>query len=222
MRAFAIKSSLLNPEMSIFHYLMFHGQPTAKRSLQRERNPRLGDDLSRPLYLERNGHLIPQVFEPLGSLVVSEEVKSRLIGITNITFLQVVFHKIVDFPSYSFGDFSFEKNSAYKNVIGRARLDRFLDRLPDVPAMHEGLGNYYELIVPRLGDLVHGYTSLRRITCRLPFAAAIQEIKLSLSTKLLKDYPIIWDAYYVFNEDAFERISPHLDRNYFGVAELKI
>ncbi len=221
MKAYAIKHSLHSPRLCFFHYLMFHGREVAQAPYCRPVSPILGDDLSKPLYLIHNTR-IPHAFVPSAiNLVVSEEAKNALAGIPRIAFIPVCFHKIVDFPVYPAGDFSFRETVEFKRVLDGADIEHFLDRLPDIPALHNNVGCYYELVVTRLSDVSSQYDSVRPIICEMPMAAT-RKAELLLSSQLLRDYPVVWDSYTVFNADAFERISPFLDRDYFGIVELEV
>ena len=219
MIAYVVGKSLHAPAMDFFHYLMFHGQEVEEEPYCRAKGSFLGDDYSKQPYLVRNANEVPQVFEP-HLLVVSEEVMNRLRDMPHVAFNPVCFHKVVDFPVYRPGDFSFKQDEEFQKVLAGGKIEEFLDRLPDVPAIHGSLGRYYELVVARLRDLAPRY-SVRPIKCVMPMAVGWQE-EFLLSAELLNDYPIVWSGWTVFNAEAFARISPFLDRDYFEVAEIEV
>jgi hypothetical protein len=109
----------------------------------------------------------------------------------------------------------------YQSIIAGTTVEHFLRALPDVPALQGKLGQYYELISPRLSDIVKKYPSAKKIVCTMEYASHRRE-KLKLSKELLRDYPIVWSSHTVFSEEAFALISPYLDRDYFDIAELSV
>lgn len=221
MKAYATRKLLHKPEIDFFHYLMFHGKEIDEEPFGRKAGPCLGDEVFEQANLVRNVQQIPHVFEPGCHFVVSEEVKDRLCNISHVAFLPVCFHKVVDFPTWRPGDFSFEQNPEFQRVLKNAKIEELLHRLPDVPSLHGTLGRYYELVVARLSDIAPRYGSVQTFDCVIPMAVGWRQ-ELQLSQDLLRDYPIVWSGHTVFNEQAFELISPYLDRDYFGVVELSV
>lgn len=215
MKAYAIGKTLHVDRISHFHFKLFHGDETVET-----RRNRLNDSV--PLRLIRNARNVPPVFEPSAYLVVAERVKHLLESLPHVGFLTVFFDKVLDFPVYPPGKSLFEDNPDFRKLVDEVGYDDFLDGLPDVPELHCSLGTYYELLVPRLSDLSPRYGSCKEIVCRMPRASGTQEEVLTLSHDLLVDYPIAWWSYYVFNGEAFGRISAFLDRDYFEVVELEV
>ena len=105
--------------------------------------------------------------------------------------------------------------------MGDANIEKFLYLLPDLPELHGSLPCYYELILPRLSDVAVYYPSLKTVICEMEKASSRRE-ELTLSTKLLRDYPMVWWSYCVFSEAVFGRIAPHLNTDYFEIAELTV
>ncbi|MCE9532018.1 MAG: hypothetical protein K8T89_12965 [Planctomycetes bacterium] len=222
MKTFAVQFLMSSPRLNEIHLLLFHGKIIDDERHYRD-TPVFGGGPIKSLFLIHNGRQIPDVFQPVGSpfLIVSEKVKESLGGFSYITFQSVHFNKLVDFPVYPPGDFAFPKDKEFRKLVRTIGDEHFLEQLPDVPALHDKVGRYYELVPTRLSDVSSRYRSARPIVYKLP-GAPIWKEELLLSADLVRDFPIVWWTYTVFNEEAFARISPYLDRDYFGIAEIDL
>ncbi|WP_165236138.1 hypothetical protein, partial [Aquisphaera insulae] len=116
----------------------------------------LGDDLSMPLRVKRSGRSVPDIFKPGISLVVSEVVRQKLLEVRHIEFQKVEFSKLIDMP-YKAGDMAFYESEAFLADPVGMDPENLLDRLPNVPSMHSHVGNFYEVIVPRLSEVSGGF-----------------------------------------------------------------
>jgi hypothetical protein len=202
--------------IKVFHYCMFHG----------EANPRIGhrfsSKVSTPLQLSRSGVGVPNFFSPSAViLVVAEEVKGKLESLPNIEFAEVEFAKLVDVP-YQAGDFSYYRTSKFLADPIANDPEALIARLPDVPALHSNVGSYFEVIVPRLCDIVTKYPSLNTVEYRLRMAAVPEQVEICLSEALLKDHPVVWENDYVFSEEAFNIVDQYIDRDYYEIVTVNM
>lgn len=191
---------------------LFHG--IAKRCglnhplPKKEMNPSIHGGVREPLEIIRSGCCAPDVFMPVPWLVVSERVKQSLIDIPNIEFLEVRFRRVVRW------DYSVERDQArLKSQI--ADPDHILESLPDEPELYGQYGNYYELLTARIDCVLDRYDP----PTLTALAMNKYKHKSLLSSQMLRDYPIIWELGHFFNENAYQRISPFIDTDYFDVKE---
>jgi hypothetical protein len=220
MKAYAIGSILHADRISHVHYRLFHGEETVDTRWSRFKDPSLVG--TAPLCLIRNARNVPLVFAPSAGLVICENAKKSLETFPHVRLFPVRFAKVVDFPVPAPGDFSFEDTPQFKRLVAEVGYEDFLDGLADVPELHQSLGLYYELLVPRLCDVAARYSSYKHVVCEMPTAAGSQKQILTLSPEILTDYPITQWGYDVFNEEAFARIKAYLDWDYFEVVELEV
>src|SRR6266404_7430553 len=160
MRFFAvhkISSFLRTPDIESFHYEMFHGI-SARGGVEypRHKEYKLGDALEIPLSLIKNVFRISEIFCPNTNWVVSSRVQADLRGLPNIAFSKVKFSKIVEYPYYP-GDYSFKQDKAYLACRTSTRSEDFLKGLP---TSNLKIGEYHELISPRLKDVQREFTDL--------------------------------------------------------------
>ena len=94
--------------------------------------------------------------------------------------------------------------------------------LPDQPRLHETIGPYYEVLVARLIDLVPRYEGWRELSFRIGTAPNDCLMETPISTAVFRDYAIAWGDCDFLREDAYERVKPFLDRNFFDVARVTL
>jgi hypothetical protein len=179
----------------------------------------LGDDLSQPLRLIRTGRIVPHVFSPSVTLVVSADVREKLETLPHIDFLPVVFEKLVDYQ-FRAGDFSYFDLPAFRRNPAEANPETLLQRLPDIPELHSQIGSYYEVVVPRLGDIADNYTNLKHFSVKLEHC--IGKVECDLSAEIIYAYPIVWRYANIFSEEAFALVSPFIDWDYFSTATIEL
>jgi hypothetical protein len=215
VKAFVIAKFTYSKRINVFHYDMFHGLCNSQGSHLR------GDDLSQPLLLSRNGTRIPDVFQPGITLVLSARAKAALEGLPNVAFLPVEFVKLVDYP-YQAGDFSYYEIPAFQLDPAKANPETLIHRLVDQPEMHERTSPHYELVIPKLRDVVDQFAMERKIQCELKMTPVHGKLQLRLSGQLLQRYPIVWQYHNILSEEAFSRLDPFIDWDYFEKAELDV
>ncbi|MFL5244405.1 MAG: hypothetical protein ACJ8FY_20080 [Gemmataceae bacterium] len=223
MKAYLIDKFISSDRINVFHYCMFHGEQEAHSGVYKN-NPshNLGEDLSDLLCLSRNGRIIPDVFMPGTSFVVSNVVKEKLAGLPNAIFLDVVFKKLIDFY-YKAGDFSYYDTPQFQQSPRRADPEKLIKKLPDVPSLHKQIGAYYELVVAHLDDVVSKYNDAIQVDFNIVDLGDIKQVSMNISKRILVEYAILRTYHGVLlNEIAFEKVSSFMDWDYFSKVEIKI
>lgn len=207
-------SKFTSSTVTSFHYHMFHGRvlPTDyERYIQ-------GQDLRRPLRLERNGWYMPDVFLPTTELVVSERVRSSLAHIQHARFDRVEFTKLVNQP-FRLGDDSHYTPSKYEGSVIPDPQTLF-DRLPDVSLIHSQIPPYYEMGVPRLNDVKSRYDELVSVSFRPK--QSVRSVEISISRELIEAYKVVWCRHHLFDEETYRSISSYIDWDYFEATEFEV
>ena len=212
MKVVAIDPILSHDDkLDYFHHVMFHGEIIPAQ--------RPGG----PLRMIRSGWRIPDVMAPTGCWIVSEEVRRKLEGVPGLTFEEIRFAKLVERP-WELGRFD------HYNARGRFQDPvKFLQRAPDVPALHKGVGPYYVLSVPSVEDLAPRYPPTPPIPIDLDEYVSEKVGLLSaapdpvvLSVPLLKDNPLVEQDYVFMTEGVYALLRPHLDKDFFALAKLEL
>ena len=205
---------------NIFHYKMFHGIAELKGDPNATCHF-VGDDLSIDLLVRRNGLVVPPIFQPGLSIIVSNRVKSSLSGLANIIFVPVVFHKLVNYP-FAIGDFSYFDQADYLQDPVQFDPETLIDRLPDVPALHARVDSYYEIVVPIDNRIASQYSDLQTVQVPQGSPSSDQWEDALLSEAMFSDYPIIWAWELLFTDRAFAIIEPFLDWNFYYHSVLQL
>ena len=209
--------------IAMYHYFMFHG--FASREGEDEIDApvaHLENDVRSPLEIVRTGRIVPDVFAPSVNPVVSEKVRERLKGWPRVEFVPVVFTRLFD-AHFAAGDFSFyDKKHGY---YARDEL-KFIERLPDILSFHETIGNYYELLVPRVSTVMSEFSgdSMRTIRIDETFEGAFgrEKVEFSVSEEMLHACPLLRQWVFITTPQTFEILKPFLDLDYYTVVEKEI
>jgi hypothetical protein len=219
LNLFSINKEILPRRIHAFHASMFHGVSDVLLSTNRYSHF-AGDNLMEPLRIRRTGINIPDVFVPSNSLVVSRRVRDTLGDLPNVDYLRVEFTQLIDIE-YQAGDFDYPSLLLKRyNIKDVTDTDCLYDRLPDVPRLYTGLGDYYETVTPRLSDIRLRYDGLRTVRCR-PSSTA-DEVELTLSERLCDENPMLWHFYSFITERVYERLERFIDHDYFETSVLSI
>ncbi|MBL8798173.1 MAG: hypothetical protein JNM56_30025 [Planctomycetia bacterium] len=219
MLAYIVDKFVSSERINVFHYHMFHGKTVPIKSGDISHSHHAGDDLSQPVRIVRNGWRIPDISSPSVSLVVSGRGKEALGGVPHVSFLPIIFEKLVDYP-YHAGDFSYYDTPQFKANPAKANPATLLERLSDSRELHRKTEPFYEMIVPKLNDVSSGYPDLQEYTVELPHCMDPVELKASMA--VIRDHPIVWWSATVFHESVFKRIEPYFDWDYFSKATLEL
>jgi hypothetical protein len=205
--------------INVFHYHMFHGKTIPIESGETSYSHLMGDDLSQPVRIIRNGWRIPDISSPSGSLIVSGRVKELLHGVPNVAFLPVIFEKLVDYP-YHAGDFSYFDTPQFRANPAKANPATLLERLSDAHELHRRTESYYELVIPRLRDVSLDHKALKEYSVKLQHC--MNPVELEISATVIQSSPIVWWDATVFHESVFSKIEPYFDWDYFSKATLDL
>jgi hypothetical protein len=212
MECYVLSTFVASSKISPFHSAMFHGWSTP------DLRHNFGGDLSTPLRLKRNCYAMPEIFSPVGNLVVSDRVKAKLGQVPNVAFLPVEYEKLVSFP-YEAGKFT-----ALPGELDplAANPESLLDRLPGDPQLSKAIGPYFEVVSPRISDLQSRYGDLKAHHCSFKNTAVHADLDLLLSRSLLLDNPIVWQFKVVITDRIFEAISQFFNWDYYEVSNITI
>src|SRR5262249_39584944 len=141
---FLLRTFTSSARINISHYHLFHGwAERAGVPFPNSVSHFLGDNLSDPLLLTRNGINVPEVFIPATSLVVSSALAEPLKQLPHVILLPTVLKKVVAY-AYTPGDFSYFDRPEFQRDPWREDPETLLDRLPDVPSLHQEIGPFFE------------------------------------------------------------------------------
>ena len=186
-----------------FHARFFHG------TCHYADDYALGEDLTNPLRLEKNVFRMPGIAQPSLNLVLSDAVRSRIEGVPNIAFNQVVFTKLFSLP-FAEGDFRH-----WERGREMAEIDAWIDSLPHDPSLANGLGAYHELVVPRGKDFFPDY-AIDTVSVEMASGVVKRGMIVHASPDFIKEFPIYWDGALLIEGDLFRTaFAPDLDLTYF-------
>ena len=213
-----VETELIEPQVvGVEHSVMFHGDGRRPGSLLARYT--LGDDLEHPMHIRRSGTFVPPLFSPTpGRLAVTDTVRDSIARVTeNVQFLRIEVDKVVDL-AVAKGDFSM-REAALADRYG-PNLDTLLDRLPDIPGLHEQIGPFYEVIVPRASDRVNEFSHANIVDIGLYMGPRDDDcLTTHICTDMLEVYPIVSapKLCWVVRDDVFEILDPFIDRDYYIV-----
>lgn len=212
MNCFVLSTFSASNRIGPFHSAMFHGWSTP------DLRHNLGGDLSVPLRLKRNCYAMPEIFSPVGNLVVSDRIRNELSWVPNVEFLRVELGKLFSFP-YAAGKFTARAGELDPLASNPEIL---ADRLPNKPELRRTVGSYFEIVSSRISDLQMKYGDLKRYNCSFKYTAAHADLELLLSRRLLIDNPIVWQFKVILADRVFDIVSPFLNLDYYEIQELTI
>jgi hypothetical protein len=228
MKVFVLGKFHSSPRTLVFHSCMFHGE-AERQGIEFPSDPShfTGEDLSDPLFLSVKAFKLPPVFWPEGSLIVGKNVRDELSHLPGVEFLEVVFKKTVWFP-YEAGDFSYYRKPEFQRDPQREDPEKLIARLPDMPEKRALVGRYFEVILPWDSWIALAYEDTHPVPFtmakpRHPDKVFHESFQLRLSERLMMEHGMIRAPKgIVLSEQAFEILSPKLDRDYFCLAEAAV
>ncbi len=205
-----------SPRIRSFHYDMFHGLPE-RGGIPHPHQPscHLGGDDRTPLLMTHNAYRIPDIFTPRCDFVVCDSVRAKIAHLPNIEFLRVEFKKLI-WLHYQAGDFSGLDNPPCDDPLDLFKI------LPGVEGSQGFVGPYFELLTWRVQDIAAEFEPLKPIEVAIGRPGYEDEVELSLSADLVRAYPICWSDVTILSDEAFELLSPHLDRDYYATATIDL
>jgi hypothetical protein len=102
-------------------------------------------------------------------------------------------------------------------------LQKFLARFAHDPALEDRVGNYYELLCPRLTDIIGDFPEAREVVLgERPVPSATFPEAIRISTALLARYPIVRFRSHVFSDDVFLKVERFFNWTYFAKLEIDL
>jgi hypothetical protein len=212
----------LNPKPVVgeMHNWAFHGLARREGESDVLISKNLGDAPIAPLKITRSGTFIPKVFFPEMCWVVAAEIRGRLRNLRSVQFHTVVFERLVQLQVPK-GDFTLDR--WWAKHLNRKRLHPF-DLLPDFQGSSDSIPKYYEMLVANY----YAHPDLNGAigeSCQLEYEMSPPEVterrhNFDVCPAALKEYKIFsTGANLLMDDDVFQVIDPHLDRDYFRVVE---
>jgi hypothetical protein len=205
--------------ISYFHYYMFHGMWDAENLASLD--PQTGEKHPN---LMRNGRIVPPIVQIHGDLYVSERVKKKLEGVPGVRFVRANFTRLIDYP-FAKGDFFFYQTPYFQATkqpfSSEEFFDRFLRSLPDVPEYHRTIQSFYKLVPTPHFVAEELDPKAPKRSCPMP-KATIESMRLRVSPRMMKAYPVTWDMYYFFADDVFALIEEDFDWDFFVRYHLRL
>lgn len=183
------------------------------------------------LHITRSGRFVPALFSGsilANTLVLSPEIQKRLSSRKNVVFNDVVFEQLVDLAMPPLGDASWYYTKAAEKY--GLDPDEYLRSLPHVPQFEKRVKGYRQLLPANFDDIAKSYSDIKLVTPEFGSYKHVTSIgtgahlkehrQIRVSEKMLEKYPIVQNPHWLFREDAFERIAPFLDLDYYAIAVL--
>lgn len=204
------------------HQIIFHGESDPVQKAPG--NPPASGfiHIGEPEYLSvtRSGRFVPEIWSPSSiNFVVSESIATRLSQVAGVQFRDVRFSKIVDLPMPKIGD-----DICWGSRPGPIDPDTNFDTLPDSPELKDRMKKFYAVNRPIIYRLRKQLDDIERIKVNFGSYADGEHFSadgaksILFSKKLLQSNAVLWDTVFIFREDAFAVIAPHLDRDHFWLA----
>lgn len=179
-------------------------------------------------HVTRSGAFVPHIFGGL-FLFVSPEVRKALSSLANIGFNKAVFEHLVDLPMPKLGDFSwYDRDDTEKYDF---LPDNYLGSLPHVPEFEKKTVGYCEVLPANFDEIADQYSDIKYMVPDFGSYPDVSDVgthaykgkeKLSVSKNMLAKYPIVRTNDFVFRDDAFLKIAPFLDLDYYAIARLDL
>lgn len=199
-----------------YHSSIFHGllsRPETRRT--KIQPPSITNQNRESPHVRRSGRYVPKIWMASLSLIVAECVKGPLARLPNTAFLPVAFDQLIDIPMPSLGDFSwFERITTPPGPEPEHELEAGLD----VPAFHQSIGHYWEVLSANLYELDSKPADAKRVKINFGSYAGVPAKSALVSPSLLKKYPFVWSDIFQIREDAFAIVAPFIDLDFFNIA----
>lgn len=199
-----------------YHSSIFHGIASQPETLdQMLLPPSLTNQNREPYRIRRSGRFVPRIWMASSSLIVADSVKQQLARLLNMDFLPVIFERLVDVPMPALGDFSWYERITYPP---EPEPDYELKTSPDVPAFHQTIGRFWEVLSANLYELDSRPNDAKPVEVDFGSYAVKPNENVLVSLSLLQKYPVVWSGITQVREDVFAIIAPFLDIDYFNIA----
>jgi hypothetical protein len=175
-----------------------------------------------PLHIRRSGRFVPAVFSPsFTELIVSPRVREVLQKLPHVGFNEPVFEQLVDLPLPELGDFSWFERRDLRKYDGLT--NKYLASLPHVAEFEKAVAGYTQLLPANSNDIASEYHDTRSVPVNFgSYHYLTSPREVPVSCEMLKDYPIVQTPHFLFREDAFAKIAPFLNLDFYAIAVLTI
>ncbi|HEY7314651.1 MAG TPA: hypothetical protein VH643_35205, partial [Gemmataceae bacterium] len=123
------------------------------------------------------------------------------------------------------GDFFFYKTPYFQAagcpLPSQEFFDGFLRSLPDVPEYHRTIETFYKLEATPHFIAEELDPKAPKVACRMP-KCTTASMRLRLSPRMIKAYPITWDMHHFFADDVFALIEEDFDWDFFVRDDLRL
>ena len=204
-----ISNFIDNPQISLFHYDMFHGLAERDgREPPHDTRVYANTELPSPLMISRTGRSIPGICQPSSHLVVSEHYARPLSELHNVRLMPVVFKRLVD-VEYLKGDM------ICTIPWGETEPRDLLRSLPDIPDFRMSMGSYFEVQSHRWRDAAVKFPTALKTSIRVGTPPLDEDSEICLSGDMLEAYPILCGRATILSEQAFNILKDGFDSDYF-------
>lgn len=192
-------------------HLMFHGYARRPGAAFPLLDYCYGDDLCHPLRLTKNVYMENEITQPNTNWVVSKNIMNRISEFERVAFLQVIVEKVFR-AEYGFYDDLF---------AGTEDSERILKRFENDESLFDGLGAWYEVVVPMYDRFKFQFTENLSVKS-LSIETRASPLEIELCTEMFVEYPVFWKRGMFLAERAYLRLHGHIDERFFRVTRVKI
>jgi hypothetical protein len=162
------------------------------------------------------------VATPSLNFVVSERVRTALESLPGLRFAAVAIERVISLP-YAAGDFSFADRPEFRRNPAHFWDERAFRLWPDRPDLHAPIGPRYEVVVGNAHRRAPEYPEARDVLLPEPTGASAGEEAAPLCARMLEERSMARTPRgTAMTPEAFGRIGPYLDQDYYAVAEVEI
>lgn len=191
-------------------HLMFHGYGRRPGAAFPLLDYSYGDDLHHPLRLTKNVYIENGITQPNTNWVVSESVMNRISEFERVAFLPVIVVKA----------FRAEYRLNEDLFAGIEDSERILRKFENNMHLIEGLGAWYEVVVPMYDRFESQFTENLSVKS-LSIETRASPLQIGLSTEMFVEYPMFWKRGMFLAEKVFSSIHRHIDDRFFSVKSVK-
>lgn len=218
MKVFCVAAVQTRGRVDVLHDLLYHGKSEmADFNSTGTYSHYIGGDLSSPLLLTRSGSMVPPLFKPGNSIVVTEKVYDEINSKMSVAGVAAKPKKLINcwFPA---GDTSYLTSKKFPYL--RQRPDKVLEKTPNDPFLFDDFPNCLELVAFNTAtdptpekDFEFNFKLKRN---------DLISVKRKVSKTNLEKYPLTWCAVPLMRYDLFEIVEKYIDPDYFEVIAMEI
>jgi len=180
-----------------------------------------------PLRIARSGRCFPEIYSPIGGIVVSHRLRQRLEARGTIGFYPARYEKLVDLDLAwavtpdAVAWWEAEARKQYTNPP--PEYIHPFDALPDVPEFHAHAPPIHEMAPVRYERIAPPPPAIGVKRLRIEYAdKGDGHTSVVLSPGMIERYPIISKGFLILGDAVFEELAPHLDDRFWIVRDYEI